>query len=336
MVVRQADRAVAGTHSVTLIAGSGQPLKLAGLTFQRGDYEAWHGLVASDIVKNWSTLPYLQVAETTSLDGKTTQATFEIETDGLERGWTGLAATCATAPGNVRPSTTVSGMPNAPSRVAASPDLPGGLAFAETPSARVFAARRHIHEYRTWAELKGLKVLRKAPKVRESFNRTQGPSVSRASVILGSPEFDYLVPGLYVNVVGANRGFETNQKIRTHELEWTAADYIASRFEKAVFPNPSGPHASTSDRPAEVARLFKATYGLFDELIDKFGNDAVEAGVINMMNEWSPESDLPSSLASFAAGMAKGGAKLDAARAVFAKFNAQIAAGPVASNSAAK
>lgn len=51
MLVRQADKAVAVSHSVTLSAGSGQPLKLAGVAFQRGDYEAWHGVVASDIVK---------------------------------------------------------------------------------------------------------------------------------------------------------------------------------------------------------------------------------------------------------------------------------------------
>lgn len=181
------------------------------------------------------------MADTTSLlNGKTTQATFEIETEGLERARTGLATTFATAPGNVRPSTTVSGVPSAPARVAASPDMPGGLAFAEAPSARVFAAQRHIGEFMTWAESKGLKVLPKAPRVRESVNRTQGPSVSRDSVILGSPEFDYLVPGLYVNIVGASQGFETNRKTGIRELEWTAADYMARRFEKAVFPNPSG------------------------------------------------------------------------------------------------
>jgi hypothetical protein len=302
-----------------------------------GKYAVLNTVVASDTVKNWSTLPHLQVAETTSVLGsKPTQATFEIGTSGLEQAWSGLAATCATAPSNGRPFNTVSGLPNAPARVAASPGMPGGLAFAEAPSARVFAARRHIDEFMTWAESKGLKVLPKAPRVRESVNRTQGPLVSRDSLILGSPEFDYLVPGLYVNIVGASQGFETNRKTGIRELEWTAADYMASRFEKTVFPNPSGPHASASDRPAEVARLFNATYGLFDELIDKFGNDAVEAGVINMMNERNPESDLPSSLASFAAGMTRGGASLGAAQAVFAKFNAQIAAGPVASDSATK
>jgi hypothetical protein len=322
---------------VSLIAGSERPLQLAALSVLVGKYAVLNTVVASDTVMNWSTLPHLQVAETTSVLGsKPTQATFEIGTSGLEQAWSALAATCATAPSNGRPFNTVSGLPNAPARVAASPGMPGGLAFAEAPSARVFAARRHIDEFMTWAESKGLKVLPKAPRVRESVNRTQGPSVSRDSLILGSPEFDYLVPGLYVNIVGASQGFETNRKTGIRELEWTAADYMASRFEKTVFPNPSGPHASASDRPAEVARLFNATYGLFDELIDKFGNDAVEAGVINMMNEWNPESDLPSSLASFAAGMTRGGAKLGEAQAVLAKFNAQIAAGPATSDSAAK
>jgi hypothetical protein len=336
-IVRQADEGVAGSLSVSSIAGSERPLQLAALAVLVGKYAVLNTVVASDTVKNWSTLPHLQVAETTSVLGsKPTQATFEIGTSGLEQAWSALAATCATAPSNGRPFNTVSGLPNAPARVAASPGMPGGLAFAEAPTARVFAARRHIDEFMTWAESKGLKVLPKAPRVRESVNRTQRPSVSRDSLILGSPEFDYLVPGLYVNIVGASQGFETNRKTGIRELEWTAANYMASRFEKTVFPNPSGPHASTSDRPAEVARLFNATYGLFDELIDKFGNDAVEAGVVNMMNEWNPESDLPSSLASFAAGMTRGGAKLGEAQAVFAKFNAQIAAGPVASDGAAK
>jgi len=220
-------------------------------------------------------------------------------------------------------------------RVAASPGMPGGLAFAEAPSARVFAARRHIDEFLAWAQSKGLKVLPKSPRVRDSFSRP-GPTVSRDSVTLGSPETDYLVPGLYVNIVGASQGFETNRKTGTHELQWTAADYMASRFERSAFPNPAGPHDPTSGRTAEVARLFNATYGLFNELIDKFGNDVVEAGVINMMNEWNSKSDLRSSFASFAAGMIRGGAKAGAVQSVFEKFNAQIAAGPVASDSAAK
>ena len=235
MIVRQSDKVVAGSLLVSLIAGSAQPLKLAALAVRMGDYAVLNVVVASDTVKNWSTLSHLQMAETASLlGGKTTQATFEIGTSGLEQAWSALAATCATAPGNVRPSTTVSGVANAPARVAASPGMPGGLAFAEAPSARVFAARRHIDEFLAWAQSKGAQVLPKSPRVRDSFSRP-GPTVSRDLVTLGSPETDYLVPGLYVNIVGASQGFETNRKTGTHELQWTAADYMASRFEDRHF-----------------------------------------------------------------------------------------------------
>jgi hypothetical protein len=54
---------------VSLIAGSAQPLKLAALAVRMGDYAVLNVVVASDTVKNWSTLSHLQMAETASLPG---------------------------------------------------------------------------------------------------------------------------------------------------------------------------------------------------------------------------------------------------------------------------
>jgi hypothetical protein len=42
---------------------------------------------------------HLQIGEgTLTPDGKAKQATFEIDTDGLQRGWTQLLASCSAAP----------------------------------------------------------------------------------------------------------------------------------------------------------------------------------------------------------------------------------------------
>jgi hypothetical protein len=69
MIVRQSDKVVAGSLLVSLIAGSAQPLKLAALAVRMGDYAVLNVVVASDTVKNWSTLSHLQMAETASLPG---------------------------------------------------------------------------------------------------------------------------------------------------------------------------------------------------------------------------------------------------------------------------
>jgi hypothetical protein len=129
MLIRQVDKALAETPSVSLIAGSQQPLKLAALAVRLAGYEVLNAVVAPDAVKDWSALPRLQVAESSAMpDGNTKQATFEIETGGLEAAWTELAATCTAAPGNISPSIAVSGAPNRSAPVAAKSDAQDSVA----------------------------------------------------------------------------------------------------------------------------------------------------------------------------------------------------------------
>jgi hypothetical protein len=73
-----------------------------------------------------------------------------------------------------------------------------------------------------------------------------------------------------------------------------------------------------------MIQLYTLMYDLFKELIGSFGNDSVEAGVINMMNEWNSKSDLQSSFDSFSEGMSTAGAELKSVKSVFAKYRTKF------------
>lgn len=334
MLTDELDKAATGTRTVSIIAGLEKPPNLVKFPVRVGSSEIWNAVIAPDAIKSLFNVRGLKFGESTPVpDGKATETTFEIETASLENPWNQLFATCATLPSSTTPPRTAAlpgtargiiavPVPGMPSSWQTLPMRQAQTHANEIQIPRAFAAAAQINKFTLWAKSKGLRLLPKAPVVKA--NVTQAPTVDRDSITLGPANADYLIPGMYVNAVAASQGFETDPKNATHELMWTAADYMASRFGDIAFPNPAGPRDSPSGRSAEVARLFHDAYDLFNELIGGFGNDTVEAGVINMMNEWNAKSDLQSSLASFAAGMTRAGADAKSVQAAFEKFKAEI------------
>ena len=51
-----------------------------------------------------------------------------------------------------------------------------------------------------------------------------------------------------------------------------------------------------------MQELYDALYAMFDELSGKFGNDRLEHGIVSVLNDWNPTSNLRSSCDSLANG----------------------------------
>ena len=98
---REFDKDAAGIDSVVMMAGSEKPVAFGSIPARIGAYEVWSGNIASDAMKSMLTASHLQMGEGTSTpDGKTGHALFDIDTAGLEPAWTKLSASCpAGAPG---------------------------------------------------------------------------------------------------------------------------------------------------------------------------------------------------------------------------------------------
>jgi hypothetical protein len=98
---REFDKDAAGINSVVMMADSERPVVFGSIPARIGAYEVWSGNIASDAMKSMLTASHLQMGEGTSTpDGKTGQALFDIDTAGLEPAWTKLSASCpAGAPG---------------------------------------------------------------------------------------------------------------------------------------------------------------------------------------------------------------------------------------------
>lgn len=95
MFIREFEKG-AGTSTVAMVAGPETPLKFGTYPARQGVYEIWSAVLKSDEVKALFAQPRLEVGENTlTSDGKATQALFEIDTRGLEVGWTQLSAVCA-------------------------------------------------------------------------------------------------------------------------------------------------------------------------------------------------------------------------------------------------
>jgi hypothetical protein len=103
MFVREFDKEAAGINSVLMMAGSEKPVAFGSTPARVEAYEVWSGTIAFDAMKSMLTASHLQIGEGTSTpDGKTRQALFDIDTAGLEPVWTKLSASCscpAAAPG---------------------------------------------------------------------------------------------------------------------------------------------------------------------------------------------------------------------------------------------
>jgi hypothetical protein len=104
MFIREFDKDAAGKNSVVLMAGSEKPVDFGPFPARIGAFEAWSGTIASSAMKTVLAAGHLQIGEgTLTPDGKAKQATFEINTDGLEPGWTQLLASCPAVPKGARP-----------------------------------------------------------------------------------------------------------------------------------------------------------------------------------------------------------------------------------------
>jgi hypothetical protein len=79
------DPAAVGSSSLSLIAGSEQPVKLVNFSVPAGgSQEIWKGLIASDALKKFFAVQSLELRKSTSVpDGKIDQTAIAIETLGL-------------------------------------------------------------------------------------------------------------------------------------------------------------------------------------------------------------------------------------------------------------
>jgi hypothetical protein len=181
---------------------------------------------------------------------------------------------------------------------------------------RIATAKSQLEKFKIWLRGKGLAIL---PSIPDVVGLSLGPALFADEISLGPPEKDYLVPGLYVNRVA-----EYQSVRHLLALVWTAADYMASRFGKIDFPNPAGPYSNTVEKRGisnDFKDRYKQTYSLFLELARTFGDNALESGVIHMMNEWNSKSDFSSSLSSIALGMSNVGADAKQLKSLISKFD---------------
>ncbi|MGY3444688.1 MULTISPECIES: hypothetical protein [unclassified Bradyrhizobium] len=114
MFVREFDEGTAGKSTVVMMAGAAKTVAFGRVPARFGKYEVWSDSVSSDAVKAMLAAPHLQVGESTLVsdaksDGKSDAksdtksdpqpsfAKFDIDTTGLEQGWTQLLASCPAA-----------------------------------------------------------------------------------------------------------------------------------------------------------------------------------------------------------------------------------------------
>ncbi|AUC97943.1 hypothetical protein CWS35_29645 [Bradyrhizobium sp. SK17] len=109
MFVREFDEGAAGKSTVVMMAGASKTIALGRSPARFGKYEVWSDPVNSDTVKAMLAVPHLQVAESTPSadakpDTKPGLTTFDIDTTGLEQGWTQLLASCPAAAAAPKPA----------------------------------------------------------------------------------------------------------------------------------------------------------------------------------------------------------------------------------------
>jgi hypothetical protein len=94
------DPSAVGSSSLSLIAGSEQPVKFVNFSApEGGSHEIWKALIAYDALKKLFAVPSLELTKSMTLpDGKTDQAVIAIETLGLEAAWRVLSASGCPAP----------------------------------------------------------------------------------------------------------------------------------------------------------------------------------------------------------------------------------------------
>jgi hypothetical protein len=95
MFVRESDPSGGGLKTMMLAAGTDKSVAFGRYPARVGKYEVWSDVVAPDAMQAILAAPRLQMGEgTLSAEGKTTLATFDIDTLGLGTSWTQLLASC--------------------------------------------------------------------------------------------------------------------------------------------------------------------------------------------------------------------------------------------------
>jgi hypothetical protein len=94
------DAAAVGSSSLSLIAGSEQPVKFVDFSAPSGgSHESWKALIAYDALKKLFAVPSLELRKSTTLqDGKTDRTVIAVDTLGLEAAWQVLSASGCPAP----------------------------------------------------------------------------------------------------------------------------------------------------------------------------------------------------------------------------------------------
>lgn len=138
MFVREFDEGAAGKSTVVMMAGTTKAVAFGRSPARFGKYEVWSDPVTSDVVKAMQAVAHLRIGESTlSSEAKSDVksdtkpepkpgfATFDIDTTGLEQGWTQLLASC--------PAATAGPKPASPLPAAVSPSVNAAPAASSSP-----------------------------------------------------------------------------------------------------------------------------------------------------------------------------------------------------------
>jgi hypothetical protein len=126
--VRESDQAGGGLKTMMLTAGSDKSVAFGRYPARVGKHEVWSDVVTPDAMQAMLAASRLQMGEgTLSADGKTSLATFDIDTLGLGASWTQLLASC---PANTaRPAAASSNL-----NINAAPAIPATSAAPVNPA----------------------------------------------------------------------------------------------------------------------------------------------------------------------------------------------------------
>jgi hypothetical protein len=124
MFVRESDPSGGALKTMMLMAGSDKSVAFGRYPARVGKYEVWSDVVAPDAMQAMLAASRLQMGEgTLSAEGKTTLATFDIDTLGLGASWTQLLSSCpantarpaaASSSLNINPAPAIPAPPAAP------------------------------------------------------------------------------------------------------------------------------------------------------------------------------------------------------------------------------
>jgi hypothetical protein len=117
--VRELDADDAGLASMTLTAGSEQPLVFGKFPSFTGKYEVWRDTLGPVGIKALLEAPRLQMREAfAEPDGRTNASSLDIDNTGLEQGWAQVLTSCPAAPAQATIASPAAGSIPAPPAVA--------------------------------------------------------------------------------------------------------------------------------------------------------------------------------------------------------------------------